>query len=89
MARRIITPEEKYRIKVSKLFKEAKTKVWDYKFEDFSIDNNFNFTHKSWKGTYCKGGKTKNETIKMIKEYIKSASMPYGKRELPWLHLAY
>lgn len=88
MAKRIITEEERYRNKVSKLYEKAKEKVWNYKLEDFYINNKFNFTHKTWKGTYCKGGKTREETIEMIKEYIKSSKAPYGKRSLDWLHLA-
>lgn len=87
MARRIITPEEKYRNEMAKLYEKAKNKVWDFRFEDFTIDKNFNFTHKTWAGTYCKGGSSKKETIKLINRYINESKKPWMKRDLSWLHL--
>ena len=87
MARRIITKEEKYRNDMEVLYKKAKNKKWDYKLEDFTMDKNFNFTHKDWKGTYCKGGNSVEETVELINKYIDESNKPYGTRDLSWLHL--
>ena len=84
---RFITPEEKYRTKMSKLYEEAKNKVWDYNLEDFKINERFNFTHITWKGTYCKGGNSLVETIELINKYIDEIGKPHIQRDLSWLHL--
>ena len=87
MGKRIITPEEKYRNDMAVLYEEAKNKKWNFKLEDFTIDENFNFTHKDWKGTYCKGGDSVAETVEMINRYIEESNKPYGTRDLSWLHV--
>ena len=87
MGKRIITPEEKYRNDMAVPYEEAKNKKWNFKLEDFTIDENFNFTHKDWKGTYCKGGDSAAETVEMINRYIEEINKPYGTRDLSWLHL--
>lgn len=84
---RYITSEEKYRTKMTKLYEEAKNKVWDYNLEDFKINEHFNFTHISWKGTYCKGGNSLVETIELINKYIDEIRKPRIQRDLSWLHL--
>ena len=89
MGKRIITPEEKYRNDMAVLYEEAKNKKWEYNFEDFKIDENFNFTHVSWKGTYCQGGNSVLETVELINRYIEEGSKPYGTRDLSWLHLVH
>ena len=87
MGKRIITPEEKYRNDMAVLYEEAKNKKWNFKLEDFTIDENFNFTYKDWKGTYCKGGDSAAKTVEMINRYIEESNKPYGARDLSWLHL--
>lgn len=82
-----ITPEEKYRNKMAKLYEEAKNKVWNYSLEDFKINECFNFSHVSWKGTYCKGGNSLVETIELINKYIDEIRKPRFQRDLSWLHL--
>ena len=89
MGKRIITPEEKYRNDMAVLYEEAKNKKWNFKLEDFTIDENFNFTHKDWKGTYCKGGNSVAETVELINRYIEDSNKPYGTRDLSWLHLVH
>ena len=87
MAKRYITSEEKYRNKMAKMYDEAKNKVWDFNLEDFKINEKFNFTHKSWNGTYCKGGKSVSETVELINKYIEESKKPWMQRDLSWLHL--
>ena len=87
MNKRIITSEEKYRDEMEKLYEKAKNKVWDFHIKDFKIDKNFNFTHKTWCGTYCKGGNSRRETIKLINKYINESKKPWMQRNLSWLHL--
>lgn len=87
MARRIITKEEKFQNEVNKLYERAKNKKWNYNLDEFKIDKKFNFSHKSWNGVYCKGGKSLVETIKIINRYISTVAKPYGCRDLSWLHL--
>ena len=71
-----------------KLRQKAESKVWNFKATDFIIDNKtFNFTHPSWKGTWCKGGKTKLETMLLIKKYCKECKKQLQKRDLSFLHL--
>ena len=72
---------------MSKLYEEAKNKVWDYNLEDFKINEHFNFTHVTWKGTYCKGGNSLVETIELINKYIDEIRKPRFQRDLSWLHL--
>lgn len=87
MKKRIITQEEKYRNETAVLYENAKNKKWNFSFEDFTINENFNFTHKNWKGTYCKGGNSATETVELINKYIDELNKPYGTRDLSWLHL--
>lgn len=84
---RYITSEEKYRTKITKLYEEAKNKVSKYSLEDFKINEHLNFTHVSWKGTYCKGGNSLMETVELINKYIDESRKPWLQRDLSWLHL--
>ena len=36
----------------------ARNRKWDLTEEDFTIDENLNFTHATWRGIFCKGGET-------------------------------
>ena len=65
----------------------AKNKVWTFNEEDFTIDPKFNFTHATWKGTYCKGGESLVDTIEIINRYIDECQKPYGKRNLSFIHI--
>ena len=72
----------------SKLCEEAAKKVWNFKVTDFIIDNKtFNFTHPTWKGTWCKGGNSRLETVILIQKYCKECKKVIGKRNFSFLHL--
>lgn len=88
MAKKIIDENVIKVLKNEKLCKDAQNKVWNFKATDFIIDNKmFNFTHPTWKGTWCKGGNSKLETTLIIQKYCKECKKPLNKREFPFLHL--
>ena len=89
MGKKFITSEEQYRNDMTSLYEKAKNKKWNFKLEDFTIDENFNFTHKDWKGTYCKGGNSVVATTELINRYIDESNKPYGERDLSWVHLVH
>lgn len=75
-------------LKNAELCKNHQTKKWNFKVTDFIIDDNtFNFTHPTWKNTWCKGGKSKLDTIALIQKYCKECNKPYKKRDLSFVHL--
>ena len=55
--------------------------------EEFTIDEDFNFTHTSWKGVFVKGGTTVIATMEIINKYIEECNKPYGERDLSFIHL--
>lgn len=65
----------------------SKNKKWDLTEEDFTIDENLNFTHATWKGVFCKGGDTVVATVEIINRYIEECKKPYGERDLSFIHL--
>jgi hypothetical protein len=83
-----IDEADKSRELQSKAYEIAKKKNWNLIKDDFTIDENFNFTHTSWKGVFCKGGDTVVATIEIINRYINECNKPYGKRDLSFIHLA-
>lgn len=68
-------------------YDKAKNRVWTFNEEDFTIDENLNFTHATWKGTYCQGGVTLIETMEIINHYIEECQKPYGTRNLSFIHI--
>ena len=51
------------------LIKKAEAKKWLFKTKDFTIDpETFNFTHPTWRNTWCKGGTNVKETLAIIKQ---------------------
>lgn len=87
MAKSIFSDEQKRLNENKVLFENQKNKVFNYTLNDFVIDENNNFYHKSWK-TKVKGGNSKSETIDIINLYIEECNKPYGKRNLNFIHLA-
>ena len=86
MAKSIFSEEQRRLIENKILFENQKNKVFNYTLNDFVIDENNNFYHKSWK-TKIKGGNSKSETINMINRYIVECNKPYGERNLSFIHL--
>lgn len=68
-------------------YEVAKKKKWDLTQEEFIIDEQFNFSHATWKGVFCKGGDTVVATIEIINHYIEECNKPYGERDLSFIHL--
>lgn len=87
MAKSIFSDEQKRLNENKVLFENQKNKVFNYTLNDFVIDENNDFYHKSWK-TKVKGGNSKSETINIINRYIEECNKPYGKRNLSFIHLA-
>lgn len=87
MAKSIFSDEQKRLNENKVLFENQKNKLFNYTLNDFVIDENNNFYHKSWK-TKVKGGNSKSETINIINRYIEECNKPYGKRNLNFIHLA-
>lgn len=73
--------------KVEKLYDKQKNKKWDFKIEDFEIDNtDFSFKHNTWE-TWCIGGNTVDETKLIINRYITETKKPYMQSDLSFIHL--
>lgn len=72
--------------KLAPLYEAQKSKVYDFKESDFSIDLLTNkWKHKSWK-TWMKGGNDYSETKEIINRYIAECAKPYGTRNLDFVH---
>lgn len=84
---KIIDEEIVRRKELEIAYDTAKNKVWTFNEEDFTIDENLNFTHATWKGIYCKGGKSLVETMEIINHYIEECQKPYGTRNLSFIHI--
>lgn len=68
------------------LIKKAEAKKWAFNPEDFTIDPvTFNFTHSSWRNTWCKGGSNTEETLEIINHYCAECKKGYGKRDLSFV----
>ena len=65
----------------------AKLIKWDLTEEDFTIDENLNFTHATWRGIFCKGGETVVATVEIINHYIEECNKPEEKRDLSFIHI--
>ena len=64
--KKIVDEEAKRREICTKLYDKARGIQWDLTQEEFSIDENFNFTHATWRGTYVKGGDNVVATVEII-----------------------
>ncbi len=85
--KKILDEEAIRRQECTKAYNNARRKVWDLVQEDFKIDENFNFTHVTWKGVYAMGGNTIIATVEIINRYIDECKKPYGQRDLSFIHL--
>ena len=65
----------------------ARNRKWDLTEEDFTIDENLNFTHATWRGIFCKGGETVIATVEIINDYIEVCNKPEEKRDLSFIHI--
>ena len=85
--KKIVDEEAKRREICTKLYDKACGIQWDLTQEEFSIDENFNFTHATWRGTYVKGGDNVVATVEIINMYIEECKKPYEYRDLSFIHL--
>lgn len=65
----------------------ARNRKWDLTEEDFTIDENLNFTHATWRGIFCKGGESVVATVEIINHYIEECNKPEEKRDLSFIHI--
>ena len=79
--------EDMRRKSLNNAYKDAANKNWSLVDEEFTIDENFNFTHTSWKGVFVQGGTTVITTMEIINRYIEECNKPYGQRDLSFIHL--
>ena len=79
--------EDERRKALRAAYKAAENKKWNLVDEEFTIDEDFNFTHTSWKGVFVKGGTTVIATMEIINKYIEECNKPYGERDLSFIHL--
>lgn len=70
-----------------KVFKKQERKKWNFKFEDFTINDDFSITHKDWRGTCINGGKSKAEAEEIIRHYIIETQKPLFERNFSFVHL--
>lgn len=83
-----VVDEEAFRRKICEIaYDKARNRDWDLTEEEFTIDDNLNFTHATWKGVFCKGGDTVLATVEIINRYIEECRKPYGTRDLSFIHL--
>ena len=84
---KLVDEEAKRRKICTQMYDKARNIKWDLTQEEFTIDENFNFTHATWKGTYAKGGDSVVATVEIINMYIEECKKPYGERDLSFIHL--
>lgn len=65
----------------------SRNRKWDLTEEEFTIDENLNFTHVTWKGVFCKGGNTVIATVEIINQYIEECNKSEEKRDLSFIHI--
>lgn len=74
--------------KLAPLYEAKKSKVYNFKEEDFSIDLlTLKWRHNSWK-TWMTGAEDYTATKEMIKRYCTECNKPYGQGDLSEFHLA-
>lgn len=86
MARVILSEEQKRWNAVKDLYVKQQERTFDFNINDFVIDTDFSFKHKSW-NTWIIGGSSKEETYEIINRYIDECNKPFISRNLNFIHL--
>ena len=74
--------------RLAPLYEAKKSKVYNFKEEDFSIDLlTLKWRHNTWK-TWMAGAADYTATKEMIKKYCIECNKPYGEGDLSEFHLA-